>query len=200
MSATASSDGAIRLMPPSIETSLAVNVDASSTIPSTATIVGVFVGPTGDVDARLGVDRGQLDADGFSGTVGNSMLITSTDGTPGAAIGLGDPGSVTASSLRASAASFARAAGKRVDLAIVAPTAAGVAPAEVAQALVEGVLLARYTFDALRTEPRGTPVRSVTVIVDDGEVDDARKGAQRGGCMPQPPSCCATWPTRRTVT
>ena len=145
MSATASSDGAIRLMPPSIETSLAVDVDASSTIPPTATIVGVFVAPTGDVDGRLGVDRSQLDGHGFTGTVGTTLLITSTDGTPGAAIGLGDPGSVTASSLRDAAASFARAAGKRVDLAIVAPTTAGVAPAEVAQALVEGVLLARYT-------------------------------------------------------
>ena len=122
MSATASSDGAIRLMPPSIETSLAVDVDASSTIPPTATIVGVFVAPTGDVDGRLGVDRSQLDGHGFTGTVGNTLLVTSTDGTPGAAIGLGDPGSVTASSLRDAAASFARAAGKRVDLAIVAPT------------------------------------------------------------------------------
>ncbi len=180
MSATASSDGAIRLMPPSIETSLAVDVDASSTIPPTASIVGVFVAPTGDVDGRLGVDRSLLDGHGFTGTVGTTLLITSTDGTPGAAIGLGDPGSVTASSLRDAAASFARAAGKRVDLAIVAPTTGGVAPAEVAQALVEGVLLARYSFDALRTEPRGTPVRGVTVVVDDGDVDDARVGAQRG--------------------
>ena len=200
MSATASSDGAIRLMPPSIETSLAVDVDASSTIPPTASIVGVFVAPTGDVDARLGVDRSLLDGHGFTGTVGTTLLITSTDGTPGAAIGLGDPGSVTASSLRDAAASFARAAGKRVDLAIVAPTTGGVAPAEVAQALVEGVLLARYSFDALRTEPRGTPVRGVTVVVDDGDVDDARVGAQRGRVYAAATKLSRIWPIRRTAT
>jgi leucyl aminopeptidase len=51
-------------------------------------------------------------------------------------------------------------------------------PAEAAQVVVEGVLLARYRYDALKAKASVTPVGSLTLVTDDG--DRARQGADRG--------------------
>jgi leucyl aminopeptidase len=46
------------------------------------------------------------------------------------------------------------------------------------------VLLSRYSFDALRTTPKGVPLESVTVVVDDAaQLDAAQAGAHRGRIM-----------------
>jgi leucyl aminopeptidase len=175
---TTSATPAIRLVPPSIEISLGLTVRAGAAVPADVTIVGCFAGPEGPVDERLGVDRSQLDLNGFTGTVGTSMLVTSMDGVARVAIGSGSDDLGT-SAARDAAASFGRAAGKHVDLAIILPQGASDVGA-LAQSIVEGILLSRYTFDALRTEPKGVPVRSISIVVDDGDIDAARAGAERG--------------------
>jgi leucyl aminopeptidase len=81
---------------------------------------------------------------------------------------------------RDAGASFGRAAGKHVDLAITMPSTVTADAASLAQAIVEGILLSRYTFDALRSEPKGTPVRSIALVVDEGDVAAAQAGAERG--------------------
>jgi Cytosol aminopeptidase family, catalytic domain/C4-dicarboxylate anaerobic carrier len=48
------------------------------------------------------------------------------------------------------------------------------------QAIVEGVLLARYRYDALRREPRGTRVRELALVAPSGRVPQMRRGAERG--------------------
>ena len=176
---TSNSSPGIRLTPPSIEVSLGLRVVAATVVPDDVTIIGSFAAADGAVDERLGVDRAQLDLNGFTGTVGTSMLVTSLDGVVRVAIGSGQ-GEMGVAAARDAGAAFGRAAGKHVDLAIVAP-ASGVSIEDLAQAFVEGILLSRYTFDALRSDPKGTPVKSITVVVDDeADVDAARAGAERG--------------------
>jgi leucyl aminopeptidase len=176
---TSSATTEIRLVPPSIEVSLGLTVSAGTAVPADATIVGCFAGPDGAVDERLGVDRSQLELNGFTGAVGTSMLVTSMDGVARVAIGSGSD-ELTAAAARDAAASFGRAAGKHVDLAIVLPPSGTADVAALAQSLVEGILLSRYTFDALRSVSKGTPVRSIAIVGEDGEIDAARAGAERG--------------------
>jgi leucyl aminopeptidase len=176
---TANAASTIRLVPPSIEVSLALEVAASSAVPDAATAVGWFVATDGPVDDRLGVDRAQLDLNGYTGAVGTSMLVTSIDGVARAAIGSGQ-GDLDAGGARDAASAFGRSVGKHVDLAVVAPATVSVDIATFAQSVVEGIVLSRYTFDALRSGPKGTPVRSITLIVDDADVTAAQRGAERG--------------------
>jgi leucyl aminopeptidase len=176
---TSSAPSGIRLVPPSIEVSLGLTVSAGTAVPADATIVGCFSGPDGPVDERLGVERSQLDLNGFTGAVGTSMLVTSMDGIARVAIGSGSD-DLTSATARDAAASFGRAAGKHVDLAITVPPSGTAEMAVLAQSIVEGILLSRYTFDALRSEPKGTPVRSIALVVDEADVSAARAGAERG--------------------
>ncbi len=169
----------IRLTPPSIEVSLALAVSAGDAVPTDATVVGCCVASDGSVDERLGVDRSQLLLNGFTGAVGTSMLVTSMDGVARVAVGTG-PEELSVSEARDAGASFGRAAGKHVDLAVVVPTAPAIGVAALAQAVVEGILLSRYTFDALRSEPTGTPVRSIAIVVDAADIAEAHAGAERG--------------------
>jgi leucyl aminopeptidase len=162
--------------------SLAVEIDVTTAVPADATAIGIFVASDGSVDDRLGVERAQLELNGFGAAVGSSLIVNHADGATHIAVGAGG-GALGVAEARDAAASFARAAVKHVDLALVAPpslSAGAASTADIAQAMVEGILLARYTFDALRTVPRGTPVRAITLVVGDGDVDEARRGAERG--------------------
>jgi leucyl aminopeptidase len=141
--------------------------------------VGFLVGPDGPVDERLGVDRSQLELNGFAGAVGTSMLVTSRDGVARVAIGSGS-GDLGPADARDAAASFGRATGKHVDLAVVLPPNETADTAALAQALVEGIMLSRYSFDSLRSEPKGSPVRSITILVDVVAGAAAPAGAERG--------------------
>jgi leucyl aminopeptidase len=176
---TSSAPSGIRLVPPSIEVSLGLTVSAGTAVPADATIVGCFVGPDGTVDERLGVDRSQLELNGFTGAVGASMLVTSMDGVARVAVGRGSD-DLTSATARDAGASFGRAAGKHVDLAITVPPGGAVEMAVLAQSVVEGILLSRYSFDALRAEPKGTPVRSIALVVAEADVAAAQAGAERG--------------------
>ena len=53
-------------------------------------------------------------------------------------------------------------------------------PARAAQAVVEGVLLSRYTYDALRSASKAAPVAELTLVTDDAHVADVQAGAERG--------------------
>jgi leucyl aminopeptidase len=161
-----------------VEVSLSVDIAAATAPPPTATLLGLFVPAEGEVDERLGVDRAQLVLNGFDGGVGSSLLVNSIDGVARAAIGAGPGPSMTTNEIRDAAASFGRIAGKHVDLAVAAPPGAPVA--EAAQAIVEGILMARYSFDALRSNPKGTAVERITVIAPERDVAAAQTGASTG--------------------
>jgi leucyl aminopeptidase len=95
------------------------------------------------------------------------------------AVGIGPLADLDTTAMRNAAAAFARAASSHSQLAVsLADLEGDAAPA--VQAVVEGVSLARYTYNPLRSDPKGTAVGSLTVVVPKEEVAEAREGAARG--------------------
>ena len=195
---------------PSIERSHDVVVSVGRSVPSTADVVGVPVGTKGAVPRQLGLDRATLAEFGFDAKVGQTLVVPRRDGATLAAVGIGDPADLTPATLRDAAAAFARAAAKHGALATtLADVAPGVAPDVAAQAIVEGVLLARYRYGALKRDTPAAGLRELTLVVTaprtGGGGARRRTGPRRrrrgaAGTRPRqhpagPPDCDAAWPT-----
>jgi leucyl aminopeptidase len=149
----------------------ALDVRVVATADPGAAVVGIGVAGAGEVDVALGLDRAALTAAGFAAKVGTA-LANPAAGT--VAVGLGDD-APTAATVRDAAAAFALAAVAHGDLTFVLPDGDG---ATLAQAAVEGIVLARYRYDSLRKEePEHTPLASVTIVSD---AAGAAEGAARG--------------------
>jgi leucyl aminopeptidase len=138
-------------------------------------------GPIVDVEPvprQLGLNRAGLDAHGFTGKVGSTLVVPSREGSTLVAVGVGDaPGP---KQLRDAAAAFVRAAGKRAHLAtnlVEHGADAGAA----AQAVTEGILLANYRYLGLKTDRSGASVLdTVSLVVGQAHEKAAGRGAQRG--------------------
>jgi leucyl aminopeptidase len=165
---------------PSIAVSLDMQVGAADAVPADAQILGVFVAATGAVDDRLGVDRAHLDAMGFTAAIGEAVIVGVDGGAPRVAIGLGDPGNADATTLRDAGAAFGRATGRRERIAVATPAGTSVDAAGAAQAIVEGIVLSRYRYDALRSDPKGTAIEAITVVAPPSELATADAGAHQG--------------------
>ena len=169
---------------PSLAGSAAVAVKVSKSLPGAATTLGIAVGERGDIPQALPVGRKRLAAAGFEGAVGTALVVPTEDGPTTVAVGIGDPAALDPAALRNAAAAFARAAAKRPKLAFsLLGVSAHVDVEAAAQAVVEGVLLARYGYDPLRTTPKATPVATLTLVVDAGHEKAATAGAARGQAM-----------------
>src|SRR5262249_22119367 len=165
---------------PSRTHSAEVTVDVADSMPPRATPSSVPVRVAGEVPALLGLDRATLAAAGFTGQAGQSLLIPRSSGPSLVAVGIGDPAGIDAAKLRDAAAAFARGAGKHAHLAVSLDNVPNV-PLDVAtQAVVEGVLLARYRYDALRGHASGTPVTRLTLVGRPEQHDALARGAARG--------------------
>ncbi|KQR17509.1 leucyl aminopeptidase [Cellulomonas sp. Leaf334] len=138
--------------------------------------LGLAVTATGEVPSGVPLDRAALTEWGFRGAVGETLILP-RDGGAVIATGVGDEPSEAA--LRDAAAAFARAAG-RDDVLTTDLAGAGVSVEAAAQAVVEGILLGRYRYDALKSDPSTVPVREIVLLVEDASADDARRGADRG--------------------
>jgi leucyl aminopeptidase len=163
---------------PSVGEIAAVDVAAFATVPDNADAVGVLVG----ADALLsdvGFDRTALRAAGFDAAVGSTFVLPAKAGPPRVLIGVGDPATLDAAGLRDAAASFANAAEWSVRPVLDLAAVTTVEPVAAAQAVVEGILLARYRF-SLRSAPRRRQLASVAVVVSADVQADAHTGAERG--------------------
>ncbi|MFD3658174.1 leucyl aminopeptidase family protein [Streptomyces sp. NPDC058620] len=116
-----------------------------------------------------------LGAAGLTGKARQALTVPREDGPPLVVYGIGPASAVDCNVLRHAGASFAAAAAGHARLALVAPEVP-LGMEEVVQALVEGVLLARYSFDPLRREPGSTPLQALVIVVP----PEAREGAERG--------------------
>src|SRR4051794_25533148 len=114
-----------------------------------ARTLGLAVTASGPVPADVQLDRARLTEWGFRGAVGQTLVLPRGDDAV-VATGIGDDPSDAA--LRDAAAAFARAAGRDEVLATDL-AGAGASVADAAQAVVEGIVLGRYRYDALKTEP-----------------------------------------------
>jgi leucyl aminopeptidase len=159
-------------------TSAAPTVSVVRSTPRNADAVGLAVGASGAVPRQLGLNRAALEASGFTGAVGQTLVVPSREGPTFVAVGVGDdPGT---NQLRDAAAAFARAAGKRAALATNLTEHAADASAG-AQAVVEGVLLARYRYVGLKNDTSSAaPVASLALVTAAKHEQAARKGAARG--------------------
>jgi leucyl aminopeptidase len=151
-------------------------------VPKSATAVGVPVGARGGVGAELGLDRRRLKAAGFDGSVGSILVVPSDAGATTVAVGVGEPGQLDVAALRSAAAAFARSARAHTRMAFTL-AGVGLAPEQAAQAVVEGVLLARYRYDPLQRHPKGTDVSRLTVVADAGDKQAVAAGAERGRAL-----------------
>jgi len=159
-----------------------VAVGVAPVAPDTVTALGVPVGADSDVPAGLGMDRARLAASGFDAKVGATLVVpTPTDPTL-VAVGIGDGTTLDPAALRDAAAAFARAASSHGSLAFSLAGTEAVTTEVAAQVVAEGVLLARYGYDPLRSKPKATPVTGLTLLVDgDGDASTAAaRGAERG--------------------
>ena len=128
----------------------------------------------------LGLSRAALTANGFDGKAGQTLVVPSAEGPAQIAIGIGKVGELDANGLRAAAASFARAAGKRAHLATTLADLAHVDAAAAAKAVVEGVALANYRYVGQKNDKTGSPVQSLALVVGQARANAAKTGADRG--------------------
>ncbi len=142
----------------------------------------VPVGSSGAVPRVLGLDRSALAAAGFGGALGETLLVPRQGAPTLVAVGIGDPASLDVPELRDAAAAFARAVGKHERITISIADVTGVPARAAAQAVVEGVLLARYRYDAFKPKAPGD-VKELVVVAAPKHFSAVKAGAERGRVM-----------------
>jgi leucyl aminopeptidase len=153
------------------------SVEIARTAPRDAA-VGVPVGERGPIARSLGADRSALSALGFEGKVGQTVVVPSKGPGVHIAVGVGD-GSLSPSDLRDAAAAFARAAAGHPLLATSLHDVGASGAAASAQAVAEGVLLARYRYGTLKHN-RDTSLRSLVLMTSAAQAAAATAGAAQG--------------------
>ena len=164
---------------PSLKQSASVIVDVAASVPASATAVSEPVRSSGDVPAPVGLDRATLNAAGFTGAPGETLIIPRSAEPTLVLVGVCDSSGIDAARLRDAAASFARGARNHARLAIDLDVLVGVPFDVAAQAIVEGALLARYRYDTFRQQPSGTPLEALTLVARPEHHDDLGRGVAR---------------------
>ncbi len=162
-------------------TEVTVTADPAAGLPAASVdVVGVPADSSGELPDWVGVDAGQLRAAGFEGKVGQALAVPVATGPTVVVYGTGEPAGLGVAEIRDAVAGFARAAARHARLAVLLPTAPGVDADPAAQAVVEGILLARYRYTAVREVTPGVTVTDLTLLAPPEDVDAARRGADRG--------------------
>jgi leucyl aminopeptidase len=165
---------------PSRARSTGLSIEVAAAAPPDAEAIGIPVGGTGAVPAGVGVARELLLESGFTGAVGQTLALPRGDRPVVVAVGIGEPGTLNASSLRDAAAAFARAAARDGRLATTLGDVADIDAETAGQAIVEGVLLARYRYRAFIDRPNEAPLTYLTLVADTARANGLEAGAKRG--------------------
>ena len=153
---------------PSLHTVPAIDVVVAAETPDDVGFVAIVT--TSGAPAPVGHDIAALRAAGFSGASNEIHVVA---GTPPTVIVGSGSGDLTLASARDLGAAIAGALPTATSVAIEI----GDVTAEVAQGVVEGVILARYSWSALRAEAASRPVESITLV---STSDAVEQGARRG--------------------
>jgi len=136
-------------------------------VPADALVVGapVFAGRHLPPGSGADLDLAFLAARGFEGRPGEVMAVPSGRGA-WVALGVGEPGKVTAEVLRRAAAAFVRTAWRDTTAAttLLAAAPPELDPARAAQAIVEGAALASYRFSRYKGSPKTCRLESIAVV------------------------------------
>ncbi len=162
---------------PSLQRSAAVTV---STKVQEAPVLGHLVATDGELPNGLGLDRASLEAAGFEGKTGQTIVLPGAAGPMTVLVGVGDLSDLDADKLRDVGAAFARATQKHGNLALTLGETGSVAPDVAGQVVVEGALLARYRYDVLKDKPTVEPITELALVVDGRRSAAVRRGAARG--------------------
>jgi leucyl aminopeptidase len=162
---------------PTLSRSVTVVTEAAESASTDVDAEGVVVGTDGDVPVVLGVDRDALRRAGFEGRVGQALSLPRSGGPAVVAVGVGAAGDLDMTTLRTAAAAFARAVPHDSRLAFSVPPLDSAADA--AQAIIEGILLARYDYSLRGRSDAPTAITEIRLRTD-GATDDVEQGAQRG--------------------
>ncbi|MEI5585147.1 MULTISPECIES: leucyl aminopeptidase [unclassified Agromyces] len=142
--------------------------------------IGVVVHDAGPLPEGIGLDRDALQRAGFEAKPGQTLLIPQAGSTLIVVVGAGPADDATDAGLRDAAAAFVRAVPKAAAVGLRVP-ALGSIDAEVAgRALAEGATLARYRYDALKSEPRDARLTRVEFRIDGADRDAASAGIATG--------------------
>lgn len=156
-----------------------VRVETATEVPDSATAIGIAVRAGSPLPEGVTYSWEALEAVGFEGKPGQTHLLPSAHG--GAVtvlVGIGE--GLDRSKLRDAAAAFANAVPTHGRLAAVLGTVEGVTPEDLGQVITEGVLLARYRYDTLKSDPKTTAVEELTLVIDGERTDALHAGAERG--------------------
>jgi leucyl aminopeptidase len=153
--------------------------------PSDATAIGIPVAADGAVPRERGaLDRATLEASGFGAAVGEALLLPRADGPTVVEIGVGARAALDMAAIRDAAAAFAHAAAKHARLAVDLTGVVSELEAEIAgQAVVEGVLLARYRYRAFVAKASDVPVAALTLVTTPERVAAMTAGMERGAVL-----------------
>ena len=166
---------------PSRARSASLAIDVAPTAPADAEAIGIPVATAGDIPPAIGVDRALLLESGFTGAVGQTLALPRGVRPVVVAVGVGEPGALDAAGLRDAAAAFARAVARDGRLATTLGDVTDVDPETAGQAIVEGILLARYRYRAFVDRPSEAALTALTLVTRRRSGDRAR-----GRCRPRP--------------
>jgi leucyl aminopeptidase len=168
---------------PSLDRVAGVNISVAAAVPDSATAICVPVAESGQFPRLVGLDRKALGAAGFEGKSGQTLNLPQAGGKVVIVTGAGKPEAVTSATLRDAVANAARAAGKHSRIAVVVADIAGVHgldPGAAGQVIVEGVLLSRYRYEALKRDATFAPLTEVTLVAPASKKAAVTKGIEKG--------------------
>ena len=156
----------------SLDPKISITADAGDGVG----VIGYAVTTSGSVPSELGLSRQRLESVGFSGKVGQTLLLPQAQGPDLVAVGVGDPGKLTLAELRDAAAAFARSGARYTHLATDLLGASDHLGADSAvAAITEGAVLARYRYDLLRSKPTTVALDRLDIL-GSGETSGVQRG------------------------
>ncbi|WP_025155382.1 leucyl aminopeptidase [Leifsonia aquatica] len=164
---------------PSLAPERVVNLRPVTAFSGEVGAVGVAVTSDADVPDGVGLDREALARVGFDGKLGQTLVV------PGPApttilVGAGAAADVTAATVRDLAATFARAATSSARIGMRLPDTDRVDAETIGRVAAEGILLGRYRYSELKTEPKTVTLEAVELLVDAADVAGATAGIAHG--------------------
>lgn len=167
---------------------MSIAFTAAANVPQTATTLGVpvFDGLEVAEGVPVELDRDYCAQRDFTGRPGEVLVLPAGDGTTVVAIGMGSRGGLSAESFRRAGATLARSAEKAQVVAFWLRGAVpkGLEPARVAQALVEGAVLALYRFVTYKGDQGPSSLAELVVVGAPGqEVTALDEGVKRGAIV-----------------
>lgn len=142
--------------------------------------IGVLVPSEGDVPASVGLHRETLESAGFDGKPGTTLQLANASGTLVVAVGGGKPGSLDADGWRKAAAALVRATQRHARIGFELSDTAGIDAEHLGQVLSEGVLLARYSYETLKSKSELKALREVQFLAPDIDPAAADRGLTTG--------------------